>query len=36
MARIWCEASGLKWGQGIAVGGGGMVQSAVIGKNKLI
>lgn len=32
MARLWCEASGLSWGQGIAVGGGGMVQSGVIGK----
>lgn len=32
MMKIWCAASGLVWGQGIGIGGGGMVQASPAGK----
>lgn len=31
MIHVWCDKSGLCWGQGIAVGGGGMAQTAPLG-----
>ncbi len=31
MIHTWCDKSRLRWGQGIAVGGGGMIQAAPIG-----
>lgn len=32
MIKIWCASSGLVWGQGIGIGGGGMVQASPAGK----
>lgn len=32
MLKLWCEASGLKWGQGAGIGGGGMVHGQKIGE----
>lgn len=31
MIKLWCEKSGLTWGQGLAAGGGGMAQAAPMG-----
>lgn len=35
MTRLWCEKSELQWGQGLALGAGGMGQVAPIGKGPL-
>ncbi len=35
MVRHFCVASGIKWGQGLGVGGGGMVSRTLIGKGPL-
>ena len=35
MTQVFCHASGLRWGQGIGVGAGGMVAAAPMGKGPM-
>ena len=32
MMEVWCDKAGLKWGQGVGAGAGGMAQAAPVGK----